>query len=102
MGGLQLLQTIQSQDCASFVAKRHSEILGGCTFRLHSLTSSSSSLMLDSNSSVFAELLLLGVKKSEQKNGIGTKLISSLKEFIKAESLGQIVTYADWRATGFF
>ena len=110
MGGLQLLKTMQQEDCASFVCQTQSGVVGGCTFKMHHIQSASTRLqtLLDDEASYerepesFVELLLLGVTQKEQKNGLGAQLVHALQNFISATGCSKVVTYADLRALAFF
>lgn len=80
MGGIKLLQTIRELDCASIIVSKDQQVLGGCTFRVHSLMTLPVENSTDLNqSSIMIELLLLGVKKAQQKAGLGSTLLEALK-----------------------
>ena len=73
MGGLQLLRTMQQEDCASIVCTIQKRVVGGCTFKMHNIQAAQTRLqtLLDNETSCerepesFVELLLLGVAQKE-------------------------------------
>ena len=70
MGGIKILNTVRSTQCRSFVCCENDKIVGGCTFKLH-------------ESAKLIELLLLGVQKSYQKLGLGTRMIKAMKDYVR-------------------
>jgi histone acetyltransferase len=50
----------------------------------------------------FLEIAFCVVRKEEQRNGIGTRLLARLKEHALTLGVLHLLTYADDSATGFF
>ena len=50
----------------------------------------------------FLEIAFCVVRKEEQRNGVGTRLLARLKEHALTRGVLHLLTYADDSATGFF